>query len=73
LLWLADTDAMFARIQEFLAEARDTPGRVGVVATILHTHLAGTLAGYHHAAGRDVAAFRGRLLSSAGGLDSRRD
>jgi pimeloyl-ACP methyl ester carboxylesterase len=30
LLWLGDTDAMFAQIREFLAAARDTldPGRV---------------------------------------------
>jgi len=41
LLWLGDTDAMFTRIQEFLTEARDTPGRGGVLATILHTHLTG--------------------------------
>jgi DNA-binding SARP family transcriptional activator/pimeloyl-ACP methyl ester carboxylesterase len=75
VLWVGDTDAMFTQIHEFLTAARhpSDPGRV--LATILCTGPAATVAGDRppamldacQAAGRrDVETFRGRLINSTG-------
>ncbi len=67
LLWLGDTDAMFAQIQEFLAAAKDTPGPRRVLATILHAEILPNAPDATTAAERHVVAFRGRLVTSANG------
>ena len=67
LLWLGDTDAMFTQIQEFLAAARDAPDPSRVLATILHAEIGPNVPDITATAERHVAAFRGRLVTSAGG------
>lgn len=67
LLWLGDTDAMFRQIQEFLAAARDAPDPSRVLATILHAEIGPNVPDITATAERHVAAFRGRLVTSAGG------
>ena len=80
VLWLGDTDAMFAEIEAFLTGPRHPPDTDRVLATILVTGIAGpaattALAGGQRgsqlsacqaAARRDVESFRGRLISSTG-------
>jgi len=67
LLWLGDTDAMFTQIQEFLAAAKDMPAPNRVLATILHAEIGPNVPDITATAERHVAAFRGRLVTSAGG------
>lgn len=67
LLWLGDTDAMFAQIQEFLAAAKDTPDPSRVLATILHAEIIPNVPDITATADQQVAAFRGRLVMSADG------
>jgi len=67
LLWLGDTDAMFTQIQEFLAAARGAPDPSRVLATILHAEIVPNVPDVTAAAERHVAAFRGRLVTSADG------
>jgi DNA-binding SARP family transcriptional activator/pimeloyl-ACP methyl ester carboxylesterase len=79
LLWLGDTDAMFAEIRDFLIADRHSPDPDRVLATIMFTAIGGPglaagngdrrpiqLDACNAAARRDVGSFRGRLISSTG-------
>jgi DNA-binding SARP family transcriptional activator/pimeloyl-ACP methyl ester carboxylesterase len=80
VLWIGDTDAMFAEIEAFLTGAEHWPDTDRVLATILVTGIAGPaatpalaggrpgslLSACQAAARRDVESFRGRLISSTG-------
>jgi pimeloyl-ACP methyl ester carboxylesterase len=79
LLWLGDTDAMLAEIEEFLTRARWPPEPDRVLATILRTDIVDStttaarigdrgwrsvLDAHHSAARREVESHRGRLIKS---------
>ena len=81
VLWLGDTDAMFAEIEEFLTGAHHPPDPDRVLATVLFTDIVDStmtassvgdrrwlsLLDAHNAAARhDVEAHRGRLIKSTG-------
>jgi class 3 adenylate cyclase len=73
LLWLGDTDAMFAEIEQFLSAAHHSRDPDRVLATIMfaetpgHAAMAtGPLDDYRAAVRRAVESYRGRLVGSAG-------
>ena len=81
LLWLGDTDAMLAEIEEFLTGARQPRDSDRVLATILRTDVVDstkaaarigdrrrhTVLGTHHATAlHEVDSHRGRLIKSTG-------
>jgi class 3 adenylate cyclase len=61
LLWLGDTDAMFAEIERFLTAASRPVEADRVLATILRVAVADS---YHDAISQHVRSHRGRLISS---------
>jgi pimeloyl-ACP methyl ester carboxylesterase len=61
LLWLGDTDAMFAEIERFLTGASRPVEADRVLATILRVEVADS---YHDAISQHVRSHRGRLINS---------
>jgi class 3 adenylate cyclase len=61
LLWLGDTDAMFAEIERFLTGASRPVEADRVLATILRVEVADS---YHGAISQHVRSHRGRLINS---------